>query len=503
MSPYPSVATAQLPPTPQATPRNSSSCSGLSMANALSFSANSNLMNYSLPTSDRKETTTAYQESAAGKETRREIQRGNSNTKTRQLDAQIERLTLQNVKLQRTNRLLKVDTDNLIKQKTQPLEENVRQLTLANVQLQRAARLLQQDLEEKSMCLEKLKQEQITQMKSVGPEYEFLVQMINLLHRQISGDPTCNETCCFTLQPISQSTTVMTLPPENDKVDSQHICRPIVHSSVSQGSYAIELENKIVHLEQVVEELDDDKGQILRQMAFKDNDIETLKKELQLKDNIVSQLEQDFLDLEEQLRYLQHELDDRRLTQSKEEHLQDPKRQSQLLMERKRRSLAIKDSNELEHMLSGDLDYNNLYNDQDEDTLCDKESSTPSRLSESFKIDNEPLHDDQPLDDYYHESLQQASSQHHQAANISIPCHYSEQLHERGINDTIKDKSNSSGERGQHPFALFAVLAGALGFASQLGVTDDWTLPITLAILVSVFLRSEAAKDMQFKVKLN
>lgn len=78
-----------------------------------------------------------------------------------------------------------MDTDNLIKQKTQPLEENVRQLTLANVQLQRAARLLQQDLEEKSMCLEKLKQEQITQMKSVGPEYEYLVQMINLLHRQV------------------------------------------------------------------------------------------------------------------------------------------------------------------------------------------------------------------------------------------------------------------------------------------------------------------------------
>ena len=98
----------------------------------------------------------------------------------------------------------------------------------------------------------------------------------------------------------------MTLPPEKDQVHSQHICRPIVHSSVSQGSYAIELENKIVHLEQVVEELDQDKGQILRQMSFKDSDIETLKKELQLKDNIVSQLEKDFLDLEEQLRYLQH-----------------------------------------------------------------------------------------------------------------------------------------------------------------------------------------------------
>lgn len=58
MSPYPSVATstpiAQLPPTPQSTPRNSSSCSGLSVANALSFSANSNLMNYSLPKSESK-----------------------------------------------------------------------------------------------------------------------------------------------------------------------------------------------------------------------------------------------------------------------------------------------------------------------------------------------------------------------------------------------------------------------------------------------------------------
>lgn len=121
----------------------------------------------------------------------------------------------------------------------------------------------------------------------------------------MNGDPTCNDTCCFTLQPISQSTTVMSLSPEVDQVDTQHICRPVVHSSISQGSYAIELENRIMHLEQVVEELDDDKGQILRQLSYKDNDIETLKKELQLKDNIVSQLEQDFLDLEEQLRYLQ------------------------------------------------------------------------------------------------------------------------------------------------------------------------------------------------------
>ena len=117
---------------------------------------------------------------------KREIQQGNSSTRARQLEAQIETLTLQNVKLQRTNRLLKVDTDNLVKQKTQPLEQTIRELTLSNVQLQRATRLLQQEVEEKSTTLENFKREQIMQMKSVGPEYEYLVQMVNLLHRQVN-----------------------------------------------------------------------------------------------------------------------------------------------------------------------------------------------------------------------------------------------------------------------------------------------------------------------------
>lgn len=117
---------------------------------------------------------------------KREIQQGNSSTRARQLEAQIETLTLQNVKLQRTNRLLKVDTDNLVKQKTQPLEQTIRELTLSNVQLQRATRLLQQEVEEKSATLENFKREQIMQMKSVGPEYEYLVQMVNLLHRQVN-----------------------------------------------------------------------------------------------------------------------------------------------------------------------------------------------------------------------------------------------------------------------------------------------------------------------------
>lgn len=111
------------------------------------------------------------------------------------------------------------------------------------------------------------------------------------------------------MKPIDQSTMVMTLPsPENEEeeeVEAQHICRPVIHSTISQGSYAVELENKIIRLEQLIDELDQEKEQIIRQQSYKDNDVETLKKELRIKDEIVSQLEQDFMGLEDQIEHLQ------------------------------------------------------------------------------------------------------------------------------------------------------------------------------------------------------
>ncbi|KAG1448439.1 hypothetical protein G6F56_008942 [Rhizopus delemar] len=187
------------------------------------FSVNSNLMNYSIP-------------SEPNKDNRRSIKQGDTDTNTRQLEVQIEQLTLQNVKLQRTNRLLKVDTDNLIEQRTSPLEKMIEELTIANIKLQRTTRLLQQELDEKSSQANQQKENQILQMKSVGPEYEFL----------IAGHPICRETCCFTMKPIDHSNMIMTLPEEEeDELEAQHICRPIIHSDISQGSYAAELEHKI------------------------------------------------------------------------------------------------------------------------------------------------------------------------------------------------------------------------------------------------------------------
>ncbi|CAO3633666.1 unnamed protein product [Mucor hiemalis] len=377
------------------------------------FSVNSNLMNYSIPKNDNDTTGLVKKSPVASplreNNSKREIQRGDSDTRTRQLEAQIEQLTLQNVKLQRTNRLLKVDTDNLIEQKTSPLEKTIQELTVANVRLQRALKLLQQELDEKTNQLNTYKHNQILQMKSVGPEYEFLVQNINLLQRQISGHPTCDDTCCFTMKPIDQSTMVMTLPsPENEEeeeVEAQHICRPVIHSTISQGSYAIELENKIGRLEQLIDELDEEKEQIIRQQGYKDNDVETLKKELRIKDEIVSQLEQDFLGLEDQIEHLQKELQDQsmyshhnvpntisRLLTPPPIIQRDPKRQSQLLMESKRRSLAVKDTDLLEQMLRGDLEGFDQYHPSDEEeeeeeseddntTTSKVEHITPTTLS--------------------------------------------------------------------------------------------------------------------------
>lgn len=51
--------------------------------------------------------------------------------------------------------------------------------------------------------------------------------------------------------------------------------------------------------------MDDLKEELLRQLEEKDTDTETLKQELRIKDEIVSQLEEDFVKIEEQVSALQ------------------------------------------------------------------------------------------------------------------------------------------------------------------------------------------------------
>ncbi|RUS12792.1 hypothetical protein BC937DRAFT_87014, partial [Endogone sp. FLAS-F59071] len=147
------------------------------------FSVNSNLMNYSMP-KDEKIVEDKIDIPVSQPPQKVVIHGGESSTRIRQLESQVESLTLQTVKLQRVNRLLKIDADNLIKEKTKGLEEQIAGLTLQNVRLQRANRLLMEELEDRTKEINQIREDVIIKMNAVGPEYEYLVQMVNLLHRQ-------------------------------------------------------------------------------------------------------------------------------------------------------------------------------------------------------------------------------------------------------------------------------------------------------------------------------
>ncbi|KAL1918294.1 uncharacterized protein VTP21DRAFT_2954 [Calcarisporiella thermophila] len=103
-------------------------------------------------------------------------------SRIRQLELQLERLTLQNVRLQRASRLLKVDAEEQATEARRLAEDEAHHLRLLNVQLQRSNRLMMQELDEIA---------QARRDAGFGPEYEFLVQQMAFMHRQLAGpDPS-------------------------------------------------------------------------------------------------------------------------------------------------------------------------------------------------------------------------------------------------------------------------------------------------------------------------
>ncbi|SAM09136.1 hypothetical protein [Absidia glauca] len=253
-----------------------------------------NLMNYSMPNSmtslelpDDIPTTLP---------SRRQIQHADVHTRLRQLEHDMEQLTLSNVRLLRTNRILKLDCDRLVDEQTQTLKQEIQELRRMNVQLQRSNRLLQDDMAVKTEELQSVRNDQIRQMKNVGPEYEYLVQMIHLLYRQIDGKSNCDKTCCYTNLPLSEGFSVLTLPPENEeqRPEAQHICRPVIHSNISRGTLATSLEQENGQLRQQMETIKVEQEDLCLLLKEKDHVAEVLKSELRMKDAIVSQLEKDF-----------------------------------------------------------------------------------------------------------------------------------------------------------------------------------------------------------------
>lgn len=248
----------------------------------------------------------------------RKIQSGDGETRLKQLYNQVEQLTLSNARLTRANRNLKLECDKMIEEKTFELKQALQMSVEHNIRLQRSNRLLKDEYLIQSVNiylslfssvliyiqveLDNIKKDQIKKMKNVGPEYEYLVQVINLLYRQLAGKSDCNETCCFTEKPTLEQETMI-----QDHLP-QHICRPVVKSHIQSGNLASLLEKENNQLRDGMDILINDREALYLLLKDKEEDNETLKYELQVKDDIVKQLENDFENMELQVSDLQNAL---------------------------------------------------------------------------------------------------------------------------------------------------------------------------------------------------
>lgn len=177
-------------------------------------------------------------------------------------------------------------------------------------------------------------------------------------------------------------------------------------------------------------------------------------------------------------------------------------------MESKRRSLAIKDTDLLEKMLRGDLDLENRndiippsptassassfdqqqhYDNEDDDDVDDN-----NKMDHGYEKDREgEHHESSPTEEKTASPpLRQATSF---LSGTFIPCGYPSHHHPSPPDTPLASPITP---------AVFTLMAFFLGCAAQLGITDDWTLPLTLTVLISGFLWSGGAKGMQLKVRL-
>lgn len=191
----------------------------------------------------------------------------------------------------------------------------------------------------------------------------------------------------------------------------------------------------------------------------------------------------------------------------------DPKRQSQMLMESKRRSLAIKDTDLLEQMLRGDLEGFEQYQpsegeeeeeseEEDLDVPVERSNITPAAARSMTPATSTILIQQEEEIEEEEEQEQDENNKKGTAININntaccltcngFPCTFPSCNNH--LPTTLSSTKSHQNEKNDDPFTLFTGVTIILGIASQLGISDDWTVPITLATLVSGFLYSSAGK---------
>jgi hypothetical protein len=211
-----------------------------------------------------------------------------------------------------------------------------------------------------------------------------------------------------------------------------------------------------------------------------------------------------------------------------EEDQPDPRRRSQLLMASKRLSFRTNDTQLLEKMLRGDLSvgdegrHHHVFDDDDSDDDDDRNGNsevssskqeietvkTPEAIvtkewpsqtlkpgSKIIKIQDEKRNTDNKVkdkDDDKKDDQVNDTKIIKEQGQTELPC-----LYPNPEESTIH-ATNMAG--GQH--AVFAAMSLLFGIAATLQITDDWTVPITLAVLASRFLWTGSIHNMQFKIKL-
>ncbi|KAI8642192.1 hypothetical protein BD408DRAFT_432621 [Parasitella parasitica] len=235
----------------------------------------------------------------------RKIHNGDQETRIKQLNNQVEQLSLSNARLARANRNLKLECERIIDEKTTDLKQALKSSIEQNIRLQRANRLLKDDYFSKTEELNNIKMDQIRKMKDMGPEYEYLVQVVNLMYRQLAGKSNCESTCCFTDKPLHSSSSLI-LAPQKEDDEMKHICRPEIKShNIPTGSIASVLEQENNQLKDDMDILIEDRDALYQLLKDKEEDNETLKYELKVKDDIVKKLENDFEKMEMEVTDLQ------------------------------------------------------------------------------------------------------------------------------------------------------------------------------------------------------
>ncbi|CAO3609252.1 unnamed protein product [Cunninghamella echinulata] len=360
----------------------------------------------------------------------------------------IQSLTLENAKLQRANRILKVDREAWLQEQIQPLDEHIRELTVANIRWQRASRLLQQELDESQKELKTLKENQLqssTLTSSMGPEYQYLVNMVHFLQDHYSQ----------TSKKESISDQEYNLNQKNVDSDDHTIVKQQQQQEKRNTSY---YNKKIYQLEQKIQTLSNN-------LNSREHDVVLLTNDLSNKDQQVTQLNN-------QLNHYRKIIEEHGISVPSnplDQILDD------ILSENEQQQQQIKNRKNLHRLTCSSID-SNLSSGS---TLWDESHCTtpgffsPKQQEEIFiKNNNIP------------------------GSFLTMNYNEEEEQEEKENDGSIFPVWMAILEHDQ--YVSFILLSMTLGLASKLGIHDDWMVPLTLFSLILSYLRN-ATSDFQVK----